>query len=136
MGDSLSRPAVALTSQQAADLLGVSRPTVKRWIEKGELPAELVGKRFHRLRLDDVLRYREARRRQQYEALAASAVDIDVGDDPEVVLERLRAVRQASARRGRPPGRTGGSEAATPATESADATPTGGSAMSRRRNGT
>jgi excisionase family DNA binding protein len=102
MGDKPSRPAVALTSQQAADLLGVSRPTVKRWIQRGELPAELVGKRFHRLRLDDVLRYREARRQRQYEALAATAVEFD--DDPAAVLARLRAARQLPAPRGRPTG--------------------------------
>jgi len=36
------------TTQQAADLLGVSRPTVRRLIDVGELPAEKVGNR-HRL---------------------------------------------------------------------------------------
>ncbi|MQY25666.1 helix-turn-helix domain-containing protein [Nocardia aurantia] len=131
MGDAPSRPTVALTSQQAADLLGVSRPTIKRWIEKGELPAELVGKRYHRLRLDDVLRYREARRRQQYEALAASAVDIDADGDPADVLARLRAVRQATARRGRPAGPTVASGGGSAAVESAAADAAG----SRRRRG-
>ncbi|WP_323138049.1 helix-turn-helix domain-containing protein [Nocardia sp. alder85J] len=121
MGDETSRPAVALTSQQAADLLGVSRPTVKRWIERGELPAELVGKRFHRLRLDDVLRYREARRQRQYEALAATAVEIDAGDDPEAVLAQLRAVRRTLARPGRPAGPAGSFPASGDAAESRSA---------------
>ncbi|MGW4367643.1 helix-turn-helix domain-containing protein [Nocardia takedensis] len=89
---------MALTSQQAADLLGVSRPTVKRLIEKNELAAERVGTR-HRLRLDDVLAYREDRRRRQYDALAATAVDIDAEDDPTEVRERLRAARKAVAAR-------------------------------------
>ena len=48
-----------LTTQQAADLLGVSRPTVVRLITDGTLPAERIGNR-HRLLLDDVLAYREA----------------------------------------------------------------------------
>ncbi|WP_216917367.1 helix-turn-helix domain-containing protein [Nocardia noduli] len=87
-----------LTSQQAADLLGVSRPTVKRLIEKNELAAERVGTR-HRLRLDDVLAYRDARRRRQYDALAATTVDIDSEDDPATVQEQLRAVRRLVAER-------------------------------------
>ncbi|MBF6072893.1 helix-turn-helix domain-containing protein [Nocardia farcinica] len=90
---------MTLTSQQAADLLGVSRPTVIRLIDKRELPAERVGNR-HRLCLDDVLAYREARRSRQYEALAATEVDIDAEEDPVKVREQLREVRhQVAARR-------------------------------------
>ncbi|HUO38419.1 MAG TPA: helix-turn-helix domain-containing protein [Mycobacterium sp.] len=47
---------MTLTTQQAADLLGVSRPTVVRLIKSGELAAERIGNR-HRLVLDDVLSY-------------------------------------------------------------------------------
>ncbi|MFD3593195.1 helix-turn-helix domain-containing protein [Nocardia sp. NPDC058640] len=89
---------MTLTSQQAADLLGVSRPTVIRLIDKNELPAERVGTR-HRLRLDDVLDYREARRVRQYDALAATEVEIDAEDDPEQVREQLREVRRMVAAR-------------------------------------
>ncbi|RMI29923.1 helix-turn-helix domain-containing protein [Nocardia stercoris] len=93
---------LTLTSQQAADLLGVSRPTVKRLIEKGELPADRVGNR-HRLRLDDVLDYREARRQRQFEALAATSADID-DEDIEETLQSLREARKAieERRKGRP----------------------------------
>ncbi|RDI65701.1 helix-turn-helix domain-containing protein [Nocardia pseudobrasiliensis] len=89
---------MTLTSQQAADLLGVSRPTVIRLIDRGDLPAERVGNR-HRLRLDDVLVYREARRNRQYEALAETAVDIDAEDDPEEIREQLRQARRIMAER-------------------------------------
>lgn len=89
---------MTLTSQQAADLLGVSRPTVKRLIEKNELAAQRVGTR-HRLRLDDVLAYREARRQRQYDALAETAVDIGSEEDPEHIREQLRAVRKLVAER-------------------------------------
>lgn len=89
---------MTLTSQQAADLLGVSRPTVIRLIEKNELAAERVGTR-HRLRLDDVLEYREARRMRQYDALAATEVDIDAEGDPEEVRQQLREVRRLVAER-------------------------------------
>jgi excisionase family DNA binding protein len=85
-----------LTTQQAADLLGVSRPTVIRLITDGTLAAERIGNR-HRLLLDDVLAYREQRRNRQYEALAATTVGINAGDDPDVVRKRLREARRVVA---------------------------------------
>ncbi|MFE3542524.1 helix-turn-helix domain-containing protein [Nocardia sp. NPDC059177] len=91
---------MTLTSQQAADLLGVSRPTVKRLIEKGELPAQRIGTR-HRLQLDDVLDYREVRRRRQYDALAETAVDISIEDDPADIERHLREARRLAAERHR-----------------------------------
>ena len=45
-------------TQQAADILGVSRPTVVCLIDDGELPADRVGNR-RRLLLKNVLDYRE-----------------------------------------------------------------------------
>ena len=91
---------MTLTTQQAADLLGVSRPTVVRLITDGTLPAERIGNR-HRVLLDDVLTYREQRRNRQYEALAATTVDINADDDPEVVRQRLREARRVIAQRRR-----------------------------------
>ena len=91
---------MSLTTQQAADLLGVSRPTVVRLITDGQLPAERVGNR-HRLLLDDVLTYREARRQRQYEALAATPVNIDAEDDPATIRQQLREARKAVGRRRR-----------------------------------
>ncbi len=85
-----------LTTQQAADLLGVSRPTVVRLIDSGELSAERNGNR-RRLLLGDVLTYRELRRQRQYAALAATAVDIDDEDDPAEVIRRLRDARATVA---------------------------------------
>lgn len=85
-----------LTTQQAADLLGVSRPTVIRLIEFGELRAERNGSR-RRLLLSEVLTYRERRRQQQYAMLEATAIDLGNEDDPLEVIERLRAVRKSVA---------------------------------------
>jgi excisionase family DNA binding protein len=87
---------MTLTTQQVADLLGVSRPTVVRLINDNTLPAERIGNR-HRLLLDDVLSYREERRKRQYDALVATAIDIDSDDDPETIREHLREARRAVA---------------------------------------
>ncbi|WP_460748010.1 helix-turn-helix domain-containing protein [Myceligenerans cantabricum] len=86
-----------LTTQQTADLLGVSRPTVVRMIESGELAAERNGNR-RRLLLSDVLAYRERRRARQYAMLDATAVDLEDEDDPAEMIERLREARRVAAR--------------------------------------
>jgi excisionase family DNA binding protein len=85
-----------LTTQQVADLLGVSRPTVVRLIDSGELQAERNGNR-RRVLLSDALAYRERRRARQYAMLAATAVDIDDEDNPAEVIQRLREARKAVA---------------------------------------
>ena len=90
---------MTLTTQQAADLLGVSRPTVVRLINDNVMPAERIGNR-HRLLLDDVLSYREERRKRQYNALAATA-DIDSNDVPDTIRKQLREARRALAARRR-----------------------------------
>lgn len=52
-----------LTTQQAAELLGISRPTLIKLLETGDLRHGLVGT-HRRLALGDVLAYRERRRRR------------------------------------------------------------------------
>jgi excisionase family DNA binding protein len=62
-----------ITTQQAAELLNVSRPYVVGMIEKGTLPARMVGNQ-RRLPLKDVLAYKaenRAKRLQTLEELAA-----------------------------------------------------------------
>lgn len=69
-----------LTTQQAAELLGMSRPYLVRLLEQGELPFEMVGT-HRRLRLDDVLAYRQARsdrRRQAFRNLSRDADDLGI----------------------------------------------------------
>ncbi len=68
-----------ITTQQAANLLCVSRPYLVGMIEKGELPARMVGNQ-RRLPLKDVLAYRrenQAKRKQALDEL--SAYDQELG---------------------------------------------------------
>ncbi|WP_229794931.1 helix-turn-helix domain-containing protein [Saccharothrix coeruleofusca] len=66
-----------LTTTAAAKLLGISRPTLMRKINAGEIPSHKVGTHT-RLRTVDVLRERDARRRRQ---LAAFNELRDLEDD-------------------------------------------------------
>jgi excisionase family DNA binding protein len=56
-----------ITTQQAANLLHVSRPYLVSMIDKDELPARMVGNQ-RRLPLKDVLAYREENRAKRLEA--------------------------------------------------------------------
>jgi excisionase family DNA binding protein len=83
-----------LTTQQAADILGVSRPTVVKLIDEGTLPADTPGKRRRMIKLDDLLEYRARRREDQYRAILETSVDYDEPDeDPAIMTERLRRLR-------------------------------------------
>jgi excisionase family DNA binding protein len=62
--------ATDLTTQEAADLLGVSRPHLIRLLEQGELPYHLVGK-HRRIRAEDVIAYRRAQEQERRLALDA-----------------------------------------------------------------
>lgn len=61
-----------MSSQEAADLLNVSRPFVVKLAKTGRLSHRMVGNR-HRFDLADVLAYAEKMRTERSEALAATA---------------------------------------------------------------
>lgn len=89
-----------LTTQQAAELLGISRPTVIKLLDEQKIPFERAGT-HRRILLRDLLEYRERRRAEQYAALEATAVGINDDEDVATTLQRLREARRAVADRRR-----------------------------------
>jgi len=80
MGVSVAPLGAMLTTQEAADYLGVSRPTLVRILERGDIPMEKPSR--HRLvRLKDLVHYQErlrAERRAALEAMIAEAESDDL----------------------------------------------------------
>jgi excisionase family DNA binding protein len=70
----LAPHALRLTTQQAADLLGVSRPTLIKLLEDGRIPYETPN-RHRRIKLSDLLVYQATRRGERREALRELAQD-------------------------------------------------------------
>lgn len=59
-----------LTTQQAADFLGISRPTLVKLLEQGHVPFTRIG-RHRRVALEDLLEYETSLRGERREALTA-----------------------------------------------------------------
>ena len=74
-----------LTTQQAADLLNVSRQYLIRLLDANELPFSRTGGKHRRLRIEDVLAYKAKRDREREEGLdELAALTQDMGGYPEL----------------------------------------------------
>lgn len=77
-GVSIAPHTAMLSTQGAADLLGISRPTLVKLLESGEIPFEQAGSRRHRrIRLADVEEYRKSARRSRRAALRELTQEAD-----------------------------------------------------------
>jgi excisionase family DNA binding protein len=93
----LAPHALRLTTQQAADLLGISRPTLVKLLEDGKIPFETPN-RHRRIQLSDLLTFQASRRTERRETLrdlAREAQDIGTYDasieDYEAALSEARS---------------------------------------------
>ncbi|APT91946.1 hypothetical protein CPHO_02395 [Corynebacterium phocae] len=87
-----------LTTQEAADFLGISRPTLVKLVENGEIPFErTAGGKHRKLRLQDVLSYQESVNQRRRETLKEMAEE--VGGESLLAYEYdMEAVNQAVKR--------------------------------------
>ena len=72
-----------VTTTQAAELLGMSRPFLIKLLERGELPFHMIGT-HRKLKASDVTRYKNVRsikRRESLNALAALSADLGIDED-------------------------------------------------------
>lgn len=83
-----------ISTQQAAEILGLSRPTVVRLIEDGELHAHVPGAVRRKLRLADVLAYREELRSRRNRFITESSAELEDTDTDEVAELLAEAKRK------------------------------------------
>jgi excisionase family DNA binding protein len=74
-----------LTTQQAADLLNISRQYLIRLLDANELPFTRTGGKHRRLRIEDVLAYKAQRDHERQEGLdELASMTQDMGGYPEL----------------------------------------------------
>lgn len=83
-----------ISTQQAAKILGLSRPTVVKLIDEGELSAHVPGAVRRKLRLADVLAYREELRTRRNRLITETSSEYDDADSDEIADLLAEARRQ------------------------------------------
>ncbi len=75
-----------LTTQRAANVLGVSRPFIVRLLEEGRLPFHMVGS-HRRIYLDDLLAFKKRRDEERHASINRMAcMEMEAGTYDRVVL--------------------------------------------------
>ena len=92
-----------LTTQEAADFLGVSRPTLVKLLEEGKIPYDQPA-RHRRVLLSDVLGYLDRQRQHRREALDRMTGDARRGRALRRQHAGLRCGPEESPQARRPPG--------------------------------
>jgi excisionase family DNA binding protein len=91
---------LTLSTQEAADLLRISRTTLVRLLETGVIPFDKPS-RHRKVRLQDLLVYRKRQRvaaEQALDDMVADAQRLGLYDaDPDSVMEALRTARRKDA---------------------------------------
>jgi excisionase family DNA binding protein len=91
-----------LTTQKAADFLGISRPTLVKLLEDGKIPYDQPG-RHRRILFTDLLAYQERQREDRRAALDRMTEDASeagiYGGIPEDYAAALKNARRRAARR-------------------------------------
>lgn len=75
-----------VSTTQAADVLGVSRMTITRLVDRGDLAAEGGGV-HRRIPVRELARYRSERAQRRRSALRSLAQEIDEDTPPDAVVE-------------------------------------------------
>jgi excisionase family DNA binding protein len=90
-----------LTTQEAADFLGISRPTLVKLLDQGKIPYDQPG-RHRRILFSDLLRYVQQRREERAAALDRMTEDASeagiYGGRPEDYAAALKKARKRRAR--------------------------------------
>ncbi len=92
MGVTVAPLNAMLTTQEAADFLGISRPTLVRVLERGEIPFQKPG-RHRYVRLVDLMTFQreeQATRRAALEQMVRDAEDMGLYEATEGVPPKMR----------------------------------------------
>lgn len=85
-----------ITTQHAADILGLSRPTVVKLVDAGEIQARVPGVNRRKLRLADVLEYRDRLYKQRNEFIAETSTAFEDDMDSAEIDDLFDKVRKNS----------------------------------------